>query len=96
MNIIEAWKLAKDGQTIQRKLHTSSIGAWRKDTGVKILSNELAGMHNEWFLADDWEIVKEHRKIETIWSNITPLISPFFTCEYDIPKNAKVTIEWDE
>ncbi len=98
MNIIEAWKLAKVGQRLRRNFRKNLPAPIIKGEGSDCLSMILSTMFDAAILADDWEVVKEptHGKIETVWSDITPLISPFVTCKYDFPKDAKVTIEWGE
>ena len=105
MNIIEAWKLAKDGQRIKR--NNSNVGnqgnisiikyAGASDGISHVLLDALVKdgspgrrMFDCHVLADDWEIVKEHKKIKTTWHSLT---THKLQC---YPHDAKVTIEWDE
>jgi hypothetical protein len=92
MNIIEAWKLAKDGQAIKR--NSSDDKKCIKIKGIFTnefsFSDTVGHMYDEWFLADDWEIVKEHKVLETTLKGLQlPSVR-------HIPEDAKVTIEWDE
>ena len=67
MNIIEAWKQAKEGQIIRRK-----------SSSTQVTKHEEIGLtRNLWFhtggdfdaLADDWEIVKKKKKF--VMANIS-------------------------
>jgi len=64
MNLIEAWKAAKDGQKIDR---VSKPGPWAIIKSSERLSKIIPiGMPEEFFLADDWEIVREKEKKKVV------------------------------
>ena len=91
MNIIDAWKKAKEGQVIR---------SHNVDTRVKTgkLSDSLIVRYEDLLLADDWEVVRE-KKQEThtfrYGAEIRPLLN-FVAIPVYIPVNSKVTIEWEE
>lgn len=104
MNIIEAWQKAKEGQAIQRSLSgkagitfikKTGGNCWmgRKDFLWKTLMDGRSfddSIPDCVLLAPDWEIVKEHKILETTLRGLQlPSVSR-------IPEDAKVTIEWDE
>ena len=85
MNIIDAWKKAKEGQVIR-----SHNGDTRVKTGK--LSDSLIVRYEDLLLADDWEVVreKEHRTQE--WT-----VNQAKFLDWNVyPKTAKVTITWEE
>lgn len=91
MNIIESWEIAKEGQEIRQ---TSQNNRYHplviKREGKNILSSLMSHLYDVSILADDWEIVKEHKRIETTWHSLT---THKLQC---YPHDAKVVIEWDE
>jgi hypothetical protein len=103
MNIIEAWQKAKDGQAIRRSLSGKTGITFIKESGEGQMGRRdflwKTLMDGRSFddsipdcvlLAPDWEIVKEHKILETTLRGLQlPSVSR-------IPEDAKVTIEWDE
>lgn len=86
MNIIDAWKQAKEGQRYKRKdshwfLVKSSFHNFTYD---------LSNLDRDAGLADDWEVVKEKKK-EMAYKD--------FKCwcmlSSSIPDEARITIEWE-
>ena len=103
MNIIEAYKQAKEGQTIHRK-------GWPDNTFHKLFKKDeryVIGLHHrdkpivyispDSFVANDWEVVKEKKEISvTIETFMT-----WITCDRTfkgthIPENAIIHISWEE
>jgi hypothetical protein len=111
MNIIDAWKQAKYGQRIERKsgnLNSNATGGITK-TGIypedikDNLITHLLAIRSDWVFADDWEVVKEKQKKVHVLDLTYPVTIytaessvNFAPCPYAIPKNSKVTIEWEE
>lgn len=56
MNLIEAWRSAKEGQGIKRK--GSSVVTAKKEYS---LLTKFGHLHECAFIANDWEVVKERR-----------------------------------
>jgi len=98
MNIIDAWKQAKEKQEIE------------KSTFPKCSVKKMLTMADftEWLssvcpsgaiLADDWEVVTEKAKktITATWLEVAgnSYVLPNYKFK-GIPHNAKVTIEWEE
>lgn len=59
MNIIEAWKLAREGQAIQKKLRPVLLILGTKDP--EFLRGELLKLPMDDILDDDWAVVKEKK-----------------------------------
>ena len=100
MNIIEAWKRAKEGQRIRRP-SWESTGGWGFEKGLRESFHEAMktaeGDLSLDLLADDWEIVKEKKEItegyimgssECIWPEEVSKI-PFGT-------TVTITWKWEE
>lgn len=97
MNIIEAWKKAKEGQIITRtsvqvtrvKKGTSDCDfvSSMVDYGDGRMSKRMYDVH---VLADDWEVVKEKKT----WTGTVHEFREGPTSF--IPRNGKVTIDWEE
>jgi hypothetical protein len=95
MNIIDAWKQAKEKQEIEKR-------TFPKCSVKKMLT--MADF-TEWLssvcpsgaiLADDWEVVKEKRKqVFEVWRIRGECDSTCFNWSC-YPRDAKVTIEWEE
>lgn len=64
MNIIEAWKKAKEGQKIRRTKWDTNQGIYKKD--YLNSTNITEAIYDIDLFADDWEIVKEHKVWKTI------------------------------
>ena len=104
MTIIEAWKQATLGQIINRKGSTG-VG-YRKTTAP--LSQTTRYLTDEYMLANDWEIIKQHKREvfdRVFWNHEEHTIYPYLknNIDYDrfqkdIPTTipTKVTIEWEE
>lgn len=96
MNIIDAWKEAKEWQSIfWSATHTRGI-SWRlkKESGLELstLIRQLR-IEDDALLGDNWEVVKEKKtKTCTLYDIVHRAI---YTIP-GIPASAKVTIEWEE
>jgi len=111
MNLIECWKKAKEGQKINRKIDNISFtedGCLIKTKDIQDLQDHINRINYVWILSDDYEIVKEKKKvvIDMEWEQCenTNIIHPVMHMESDIdnwrdlPKNTKMkmTLEWTE
>lgn len=61
MNIIEAWKQAKEGQTIRRSHFSNTLMSVKREKEVYRLHEQMGQMSAESILADDWEVIKEKK-----------------------------------
>ena len=85
MNVIDAWKQAKEGQKIERP---GLPGITKVSLGDNSFSSVISQymLHDENWLADDWQVAKKKITWQGKWGEI-PM---------PIPKDAKITIEWEE
>ena len=95
MNIIEAWKKAKVGQTIKEKYGYE----WTKksDYANADLYNALHfAIDSSCVSADTWEVVKEKKEVAGYVdsSGMSGRYVVVFPCP--IPMDAKITAEWEE
>ena len=99
MNILEAWKTAKEGQTIFYPGNNSFIFEVSKSNhGLTNLLHDImaqTGMYSDkWLLLENWEIKKiqhtVHRTLKEFLTNRS------VSKDCNIPETAKVTIEWEE
>lgn len=102
MNIIDAWKSAKEGQRI-KSASTFSLGVTKTDSGNTLHRVIVACCGDEGVMADDWEVVKEKKAINCALVEILGfppmhLAMPFPARLFgqDVPLKARVTIEWEE
>lgn len=106
MNLIEAWKLAKVGQNIGRGLgwtltKTDLFGTGNLTKFCDALvgdgnpSNRMFDIHA---LADDWEVVKEKKKLAFDFDQIEGMwIEGGWEALFkNVPKDAIITVEWEE
>jgi len=109
MNLIEAWKKAKDGQKIQRAAqgivpraitvnHIQNGFLEEEAQALAIVFGDILKAGAKHFLADDWEIVKEKKIFVSTWEEIAIefIASHLYFPPKSFPDNAKVTIEWEE
>ena len=98
MNIIEAWKQAKEKQEIEKR--TFPKCSVKKMFTMADFTEWLSSVcPSGAILADDWEVVKEKEKktITAIWLEVAGYSYVFPNYKFKgIPQNAKVTIEWEE
>lgn len=106
MNLIDAWKAAKEGQKIQR---ISDYDGEQRAVWAPLIKQGRFGdlakkglFDDDWF-ADDWEVVKEKKSITCALVEILGLPSMHIASPFpaklfgqDVPLKAKVTIEWEE
>ena len=109
MNIIEAWKQAKEGQYIERKL---TPGIWTliktpKGSKAGITKVFECGLPEDFVLAGDWEIVKEKKR--AVHTKVMWMLSCGVCMPYHAPDGygpafpnflnkppMTMTLEWDE
>ena len=89
MNIIDAWKAAKEGQKISR-----GMGELLKHPGKNIAEfiNKYC-LSSEALLSDCWEVVKTYRREEMTMQEFRVKNGLVST---DIPNDAKIVITWEE
>ena len=100
MNIIDAWKTAKEGQNLTRRAVAFRI-IKKNDMYFPQTVNDLS---SDSALADDWEVVREKKVLNLEWGSMSNTLDAKYvynntqklTQNHDIPKDAKVTIEWEE
>ncbi len=63
MDIIAAWKLAKEGQRIHRKGYEYARFIKDKSAFLTLFKNFCGNDMDDWILSDDWEIIKEKKKV---------------------------------
>lgn len=93
MNIIDAWKAAKDGQKLQRP-----NGAFVYKSIFFIDSILGAAVSDPSILAEDWEVVKDKKK-ETFFQVTNMRFDDRdgqIRRAFHAHENATVTIEWEE
>ena len=98
MNLIEAWKVAKDGQMIINKMDSSSF-IEKKSEGFFAVSAEN-------FISDRWEIVKENKKVviekvyfyKPLYGSIIPSGPNLGTILREMKTEGPITmtLEWEE
>jgi hypothetical protein len=102
MNIVEVLKIARGGQTIKRR---NEQWSWKvAKNGTIEFSDVLRWIVLGHLTADDWEIVKEKKKVELDnikWTHYGGISSVIPTGgDFDWPslenKITKLTIEWEE
>jgi hypothetical protein len=108
MNIVEVLKIARPGQKIRRIswIGEQHIRISKDPADALVLENEKASWNiffsTKFLLADDWEIVKEVKRVEADvqWRDYDGCTYP----EGEIPggwsqllyKKGKLTFEWEE
>jgi len=109
MNIVEAYKKARVGQTIRHMAHykVDYRLSFTKTDNAKCLINHLHLLDDDSYLtmggvADDWEVVKTQHKEEMTMRELRNR-NGIVCCEghnrlvsTHIPNNAKVVITWTE
>ena len=95
MNIIEAWKKAKVGQTIKEKYGYE----WTKKNDFVSVDLQAAlqySIASDCASSDNWEMVKEKKNVAGYVdsSGMSGRYMVVFPCP--IPVDAKITAEWEE
>ena len=94
MNIIEAWKTAKDTQEVHRQ-NGKNCRVFHDGPNMRAI---LEGLSYVDLTADDWEVALERKSVQ---GEIDPLSS--VPCKHQhvifdvpVPTNATVTATWEE
>lgn len=91
MNLIKAWKAAKEGQKISRQGNRSVCVEKER---VCILANFIMLISTDDLFADDWEVVKQKRERKVmVWQLRKESQSGFLS---GVPDEAVATITWGE
>lgn len=98
MHIIEAYKQTKKGYSLKRK-HQVFGGIVKGDS----FWQDIRRYNDDEILADDWEVVREKKVLNLEWGDMSNSLDEKYvynntqslTQNHDIPKDAKVTIEWE-
>jgi len=85
----EAWMQAKEGQ----KIKYSCCGAYQEITKSRDTKLYIKITSDTSLLSDQWEIVKEKKKVELKWryGNSEIIINFVY-----LPETAKIYAEWEE
>ncbi len=93
MNVIDAWKQAKEGQQIERPGLPRITKVSLSDSSFSGVIGQAISYDKNW-LADDWDVVKEKKK-EVYSMKVLREVS-YISLIGHIPNNATVTFEWEE
>lgn len=99
MNILEAWKTAKEGQTLFQPGNDRFIFKVSKsEHGLSNLLHDIMAqtdMHSDkWLILENWEIKKIQHVVHRTLKEFLTNRSANKDCH--IPETAKITIEWEE